>query len=693
MVKSKGGEFKMKEFLNKKGLSLLMLLLVFLISGALFSACSKSETSVESFEAYKDKWQKKDYVAMYNMLSSKTKEKVNEKQFVDRYTAIYNGIEAANITINTAELDKSKVEKGDTAKIPFSITMDTLAGSVEIKDYEMTLIKEKVDKKSHWRVEWSEKLIFPEMTEGDKVRAEAHNAKRGEIYDRNGKPLAVNAPIVSLGVHPSKFNNNKEAKIAELAKILDITPKFIEDKLKANKDPEMFVPIVNLLTSAQDKITAAMKIEGVIHAKPIARVYPGGEAFGSLIGNVGSITQEELEKLKGQGYTSTSIIGKRGLEQVLDKRLKGENGGIIYISKQKDGKEMEKITIAKKDSKDGENVKLTVDFDLQQKIYTELNKEPGSASALNPKTGEVLALVSSPSFDSNLFTTYIPESVKAQWEKSNNAEFNNRFKVSYAPGSTFKMITGAIGLDKDAIKLEDTINVQGKEWQKDSSWGKYKVTRVTDPGKPVNIKDAFIYSDNIYFAQAALNIGKDDFAKESSKFGLNEELPFVYPMAKAQISNDGKIKNDIQLADSGYGQGEVLMTPLHVSLAYSAVVNDGNIMTPILEAGESKVWKENAISKDSVKLLQEYLKAVIENPSGTGREAQIPGKSLAGKTGTAELKRSMEDTNAEENGWFVVMNTDNPKIVLTMMMENVKTRGGSHYVVPRAKKVMEQYLK
>lgn len=683
----------MRKFSNKKGIGLLMLFLVVLMSGMLFISCSKGETAVESFEAYKDKWQKKDYAAMYNMLSSKTKEKMDEKQFVDRYTAIYNGIEADNITINAGTLDKSKVGKGDTAKIPFSITMDTLAGSVEIKDYEMTLVKEKVDKKSQWRVEWSEKLIFPQMTEGDKVRAESHNAKRGEIYDRNGKPLAVNAPIVSLGVHPSKFNSNKEAKVAELAKILDITPDFIEGKLKANKDPELFVPIVNLLNSDQNKITQALKIEGVINTRPIARIYPGGEAFGSLIGNVGSITQEELEKLKGQGYTSTSIIGKRGLEQVLDKRLKGENGGLIYISKQKDGKEIEKITIAKKDSKDGENVKLTVDFDLQQKIYTELNKEPGAASALNPKTGEVLALVSSPSFDSNLFTTYIPESVKAQWGKSNNAEFNNRFKLSYSPGSTFKMITAAIGLDKGNIKLEDTINVQGTQWQKDSSWGNYKVTRVTDPGKPVNLKDAFIYSDNIYFAQETLKIGKDDFVKESNKFGLNEELPFVYPMAKAQISNDGKIKSDIQLADSSYGQGEVLMTPLHVSLAYSAVVNHGNIMTPILEAGESKVWKENIISKDTTKLLQECLKAVIEDPSGTGREALIPGKSLAGKTGTAELKKSLEDTNAEENGWFVVMNTDDPKIVLTMMIENVKKRGGSHYVVPKAKKVMQDYLK
>lgn len=684
----------MVRFISKKSLVLAASIMILTLSGIFLTSCSKGEKPAEKFETYKDKWQKKDYVAMYGMLSAKTKESVTEKEFVDRYTAIYKGIEAENITINAEGVDKLKEGKDNTVKVPFSMTMDTMAGSMEVKGYEMTLVKEKAGNKEVWAVDWNEKLIFPQMSPGDKVRAESHNAKRGEIYDRNGKPLAVNAPIVSLGVNSGTFSkNNKEAKIAELSRILDVTPAFIEGKIKGVNEPEIFIPIVNLLTTDQEKLTEAMKIEGVIHTKPIGRVYPGGEAFGSLIGNVGSITAEELEKFKGQGYSSTSIIGKRGLEQVFDKRLKGENGGVIYISKQKDGKETEKVVLIKKKPKDGENIKLTVDFDLQKKIYEELGKEPGSASALNPKTGEVLALVSSPSFDSNLYTTYVPEKVKAQWEKSKNAEFNNRFKLATAPGSTFKMITAAIGLEKGSINLKDTIDVQGKQWQKDSSWGNYKVTRVSDPGKPVNLRDAFIYSDNIYFAQAALKIGKDDFAAESSKFGLNEDLPFPYPIAKAQIANEGKIKNDIQLSDTGYGQGEVLMSPLHVALAYSALVNDGNIMTPLLEPASSKPWKENVISQDNIKILQEYLKAVIEDPSGTGREAKINGISLLGKTGTAELKKSLEDTAAEENGWFVVMNNDNPKIVLTMMVENVKNRGGSHFVVPRAKRVMEYYMK
>lgn len=677
----------------KKVLSI-VLMLSLIISAFMLSACSKESAVSKAFESYKSSWQKKDYAAMYSMLSSKTKSAITEKQFVDRYTAIYSGIEAENIAIKLDSNEKLKEGKEESINIPFSITMDTVAGKIEVPGYSITLTKEKVDNKTQWTVAWNEKLIFPKMEPGDKVRVESSAAKRGEIYDVNGKPLAINAPIVSLGVQPSKFTKNKDANVAELAKILDIKPSLIEDKLKANSNPDFFVPIVNIASTEKDKIAEAMKIEGVIHNKPVSRVYPGGEAFGSLIGNIGPITSEELEKNKGQGYSSTSFIGKRGLEQVFEAKLKGENGGLIYISKQKDGKEVEQINIAKKEPKDGESIKLSIDSELQKKIYESMNREKGAAAAVNPKTGQVLALVSSPSFDSNLLTTYVTESQKAAWEKSGNAEFENRFKNAYAPGSTFKLITAAIGLDKGSIKPQEALSIQGKAWQKDSSWGSYKVTRVSDPGKDINLTDAFIYSDNIYFAKAALNIGKDDFIKGSSKFGLGEALPIDYPIAKSQLSSDGKLSSDILLADSGYGQGQVLMSPLHVALAYSAVVNNGNIMTPsLLQSSEApKVWKENVISSSNIKTLLDGLTAVIESPSGTGHEAKLNNIPLAGKTGTAELKQSLEDQNGKENGWFVCMNTNNPKLVISMMVEDVQGRGGSHYVVPMVKKAMNYYF-
>lgn len=650
----------------------------------------KQNNSVETFNKYKEYWQKKDYKAMYGMLSKEAKDKITEKDFIDRYSKIYSGIEANNISINAESTDKN------SEKIPFSLTMKTVAGDVTVKGYEAAMIKEKVDSKKVWTINWSEKMIFPQMESQDKVRVETIAAKRGEIYDRNGKGIAINGTLVTIGIKPADFNTNKEDNTIKLAKILDVKPSVIEDKLKANSNPEHFVPIVNISADKKDIIAEAMKIPGVIHNKPEGRVYQGGEAIGSLIGYAGSITAEELKKLDGQGYTSVSKIGKRGLEQVYESKLRAKDGKFIYISKQKDGVESEKIQISKTEPKNGENITLSIDLELQKKIYESMNREKGATTAINPKTGEVLAMVSSPSFDPNLFTTYAPESIKAKWEKDKNIEFDNRFKAAYAPGSTFKLFTAIAGLEKGSINSSESINIQGKQWQPSGSWGAYKVTRVADPGKPIDLKNAFIYSDNIYFAQQALKMGKETFIEKAKEFGIGENLPIDYPIVKSQISADNSIKNDIQLADSAYGQGQVLMSPLHVALMYSAVVNKGDIMTPTLQLQKdktaAKVWKKGVVSEKNANMLLEDLTAVIENPSGTGHEVKISGIALAGKTGTAELKKSIEDTSGEEYGWLVSMNTDNPRMVLVTMIEDVRSKGGSHYVIPMQKKVLQYYF-
>lgn len=682
---------------NKKITIIVIIATALVAAGAvfLFTAYSKNDNGAKVFETYKEKWEKKDFKAMYSLLSKSTKEKISEQQFVDRYTAIYKGIEAKNISIKVENNDKSNKSNKNNVKIPFSITIDTAAGSLNVPGYEAALEKEKINGKNQWTIQWDEKMIFPNMGPNDKVKVDISKAKRGELYDRNGNGLAINSTIYNMGINPSKFIKNKDANIAQLAKILDIDSSVIDNKLKANTNPEQFVPIVNISSLEKDKAAEASKIDGVLYQQPAGRIYPGGEAFGSLIGYIGLITAEELGKMKDQGYNSTSFIGKAGLEQVYEKILKAENGAEIYISKQKDGKQVDKITLLKKEPKDGENIKLSVDFSLQKKAYDAMNKDAGACAAINPKSGEVLALVSSPSYDSNALTCYATNSQKAAW-KNGADPFQNRFKNAYAPGSTFKLLTATLGLSEGKIKPDEGINIQGTQWQPNKSWGPYKITRVEDSNDPVNLKNAFVHSDNIYFAMAALNIGKDQFIKGCSNFGLGETLPIDYPIAKSQLSNDNTINNDQQLADSGYGQGQVLMSPLHVALMYSSIVNGGNIMTPILKNDSSvtpKLWKENVISQDNIKILRDDLTAVIEDPTGSGHGAQISGKALAGKTGTAELdKKSVDDKNGKENGWFICMNTDNPKIVVSMIIEDVKSRGGSHYVVPKVKDVMDYYL-
>lgn len=198
---------------------------------------------------------------------------------------------------------------------------------------------------------------------------------------------------------------------------------------------------------------------------------------------------------------------------------------------------------------------------------------------MNPYTGEVLALVSTPSYDNNDFVRGMDNS---QWSALNENEdrpLYNRFRQTWCPGSTFKPVIAAIGLKVGAFTANDDFGNEGLAWQKDSSWGDYTVTTLHDY-EPVILKNALIYSDNIYFAKAALKIGADQLMQSLNQIGFNQELPFDIKMSESQYSNMDKIETEIQLADSGYGQGQILVNPLHLASIYTAFLNDGNMIKP-----------------------------------------------------------------------------------------------------------------
>ena len=662
---------------------------VLVVSQVLLVGCTKAAKPSETFNAYKTYLQKQDFKSMYTLLSTEAKGKITEVDFIKRCSKIYSGIEAKNIKVKSGDVDGIKQDADKKIKIAFSVNMDTLAGVLEMPGYNMTLIKEKIDKKDKWTVTWDDNLILPELGAKDKVRALPIPAKRGQISDKNGEALAINGEIGSInifGVDPVKFNPIKATAIPQIAKILDLSAEKVTSLLKTSTTTNQFVPIVSLASSDKDKATSLEAIAGVIHNQSKGRIYPGGEAFGNLIGYIGPITEEELKNHKDEGYSSTDKIGKMGLEQVYEKRLKGENGGEISILK--NGEDTSKKVILAKQAKDGENIKLSIDINTQKEIYAQMKLEPGAATAINPKTGEILALVSSPSFDSNLYSTYIPDTINKFLAGTKNPTLN-RFKAVYAPGSTFKLVTGAIGLKTGSINPAEALSIDGLLWQQ----GAIKVKR-THPTNPVNLQDAYVYSDNVYFARQALKIGKDNFTKEVKNFGIGETLPIDYPIVKSQLSNSG-LNSDQLIADTGFGQGEVQLSPLNLALIYSSLANNGDIMTPILELKADiipKVWKEKAIPSANVKTLTDDLVQVVDNPNGTGH-TPVPSKvKLLGKTGTAELKKDQQDI-AEENGWFVAMNVDNPSLVVSMMIENVKNTGESGHVVPMVKKVFDDLVK
>ena len=679
---------------RKKIIGTMAAILILLIVGAVavvlvrrpFDAGKPDELLADYFACI----EKGAYDKMYGMLDEESKANISKKDFVTRNQKIYEGIEAKNVKISVK--DAKKTDGGE--KVSYLTSMDSVAGKIEFENQAMCTRDSYFDE---FKLSWDDSLIFPDMKDTDKVSVSTSQAVRGQILDRNGNMLAGPGTAPSVGLVPGKMSENKEADIAQLAGLLGMTEEEINSQLSAAwVTPDSFVPLKTLNSQQSQELTEQLlTIAGVLINDTEVRTYPLGEKAAHLIGYVQSVTAEDLEEHKGEGYTSSSVVGKSGIEGLYEKELKGENGVKISIMTE-DG--VEKNVVASVDKQDGENIRLTIDSDLQGLVYDQFREDKSCSVAMNPFTGEVLALVSTPAYDDNEFILGMSGE---RWDQLNNDEnkpLYNRFRQVWCPGSSFKPITAGIGLTTGTINPDEDYGSEGLSWQKDESWGDYHVTTLHEYS-PVNLENALIYSDNIYFAKAALNIGADNLMKSLKLLGFGQELPFEIKMSQSQYANDGgTIDSEIQLADSGYGQGQILINPLHLATLYTSILNDGNVIRPYLtysETPKSEVWIAQAFSSDAASRVKTALEKVVNTPEGTGYGSHREDIALAGKTGTAEIKADQNDTTGTELGWFGVFTEDaaaQKPVLLMSMVEDVKDRGGSGYVVDKSAAVLQGYL-
>ena len=663
----------------------------------------KKEKPEELIVKYMKYIEKKEYDAMYSMIETNSQNSLTKENFINRNSKIYEGMEVRNLKVDSVKLEN---HESKNVTVSYNTSFETIAGKVSFRNKAIF-----TDTEDGYKMLWDDSLIFPELEETDKIQVSTMQAERGEITDRNGKVLAGKGIASSVGIVPGKLKDRDDS-FKKLAKLLNIDAKTIKSKLGAKwvKD-DSFVPITtipkvseqdlmklepdNEVLKEQKRQEKLLDISGVMLSDTEVRSYTLGEAASHLIGYVQSVTAEDLEKHQGEGYSSNSVIGRSGIEGLFEKELKGQDGYEICIVDE-EGKS--KKTIAEITEEDGEDIQLTIDSDLQKSLYEQFKKDKGCSVAMNPYTGEVLALVSTPSYDNNDFIRGMSSKQWTLLNEDKDKPLYNRFRQVWCPGSTFKPVIASIGLKMGAFDADEDFENEGLSWQKDSSWGSYYVTTL-HAYEPVTMKNALIYSDNIYFAKAALKIGADKLAKSLDEIGFNQELPFDIIMSNSQYSNTDKIETEVQLADSGYGQGQVLVNPLHLASIYTAFVNEGNIVKPYLQYKENtsgEIWIPKVFSTDTVNKVMEGLKGVVNDSHGTARSAYRKDIMLAGKTGTAELKATKEDTEGTEIGWFSVFTVDKDvkkPVLIISMVENVKGIGGSGYVVNKDKAVIDEYMK
>ena len=651
------------------GISACVLLMV-----SVFFVFNQGKSNEQVVTEYFELLKKKNYKQMYQMLNSKTVYTPTQKYFVEKYKEFYEEIDAKNIQIKILDEQDNVIE--------YLIYIDTLAGRITYRN--------KVGVKNE-QIQFNKELIMDGYTDGCKIKITTYNPeKRGRILDRNGKVLAEDGKGYSVGLVKGKLNGEND--YGQIEQYLETDVETLQKKMSASWiNDDSFVPIKTVSEATKNDLINKniLGINGVKISTVSIRTYPYDKVASHIVGYVQNVNAEDLKKHKNEGYNSISVIGRSGIEAAYEEKLRGITSGKIDLVDKND--KVIKELCHKEVKMSPQDITLTIDIDLQQSLYNEYQNDKSASVALNPKTGEVLALVSTPSYSNNDFVLGLSTD---KWNALNNdvnQPLMSRYKQTYTPGSSMKPITAAIGLETKAIDPDKDLGAKDK-WQKDSSWGNYYVTTLHAPS-PNNLKNAITYSDNVYFARSALNIGKENLFKYYKNLKIGKKVPFELALNKSQYINKNQKVSDQLIADSGYGQGQILINPLQLASIYSAFVNNGSIYQPHIVQGQTKIWIKNVFSKETTKIIKEDLINAIADENGTGHAIYHDNVILAGKTGTAEIKQSQSDTTGTELGWFTVMTIDEKQpILMTTVVEDVKNRGGSGYVVEHTKAPLDLYL-
>ncbi|WP_280769633.1 penicillin-binding transpeptidase domain-containing protein [Salipaludibacillus daqingensis] len=656
------------------------------------TACSNEEPAhpEEPLEAYVNAWSSQSFEEMLDQLSEESMNQISdfEWDFQERYEKVYSdlGVENMEITFESRDYTEEEIDLEELEEVDYSIfiEMETLVGKLSYEtDVKMNkqVTADEEEEQEEWVINWDPSHLMMRMQEpDDQIAIEIEQPERGEIFDRNGEPLAINGEIYEGGLVPESSDDLDEAAI-EFAEVLGLDEeRVIEQANQFPDNPDWFAPIQNL-SLTDDRIEDLLEIQGVLLNRVDGREYPYGDITGHLVGHIGAITADEIEDREGEGYNATSEIGKNGIELLLEAELRGEPGiSFSVLSEEGETRDVIKTT----DPNHGDDVTLTLDIDMQEKMSDVLDEDSGSGVVIDPLSGETLVLVSEPQFDSNLRYLQLSDP-RAEEMDSTDILFERRFQNVYSPGSIFKPFTAIAGIEEGTLDPNEEKQIEGTQWQPDDSWGGYRVTRVNDSESDIDLETAMKLSDNIYFAQQALDLGEDAMEEWADKFGFGGEFTFDFPLNNSSIANDG-IDREILLADTGYGQGEVQISPVHMNALYSIFLNEGSMVQPTLFIDEeTDSTLIDIVPVETSDTVLDTLIQVVEDSDGTAYRTE-PGhtRSIAGKTGTAELKQEQTVEDGDQIGWYVSFDYEERDLLTTVMVQNVEDKGGSGYVVDLA---------
>jgi penicillin-binding protein 2 len=564
-----------------------------------------------------------------------------------------------------------------------------------------------------WRLQVSQSDMYATLAEQNRIRKVDILAPRGKIFDREGRPIVDNYPsFTALLLRDSSRDLDADADL--IAQGLHLDPKEVRDKIRHFASMPQYRPIYlkEDITPDEEAFIEAHKNElpELDTIMAYRRLYPRKGFLAHLIGYVGEVSEDMLNQAQWEFNNPGDVVGKSGVELQYNQILMGKNGS-RQVQVNSHGQEVGK-PLDEKPAEAGKSLKLTIDVDLQIAAEEAMEGKNGAIVAMDPRTGEILAMVSRPTFDPNDFAVKVS---RGQWAKLVNDEdhplLNKATQAQLAPGSVFKIIMATAGLQEGiAQDMHVTCN-GGAEF-----YGRYFkcwiAARHQTHGS-VDINKAIYQSCDVFFYTLAEKLGIGKIAKYATAFGLGQKTGVDLPQEVAGVmpSEEWKLRNYRQkwfageTISVGIGQGAVAVTPIQLARAIGAISSGGRMVRPhvtnptdlppnVIPASDSPDEVMIPIDPKNWEIITDAMAQVV-SPVGTAAQSQIQGVDMAGKTGSAQtisnmLKAKMgaaEKSKYKDNGWFVgVEPRRNPEIVVSALFEE-----GEHGAL--AARVVSQVIK
>jgi len=554
---------------------------------------------------------------------------------------------------------------------------------------------------------------------------------RGMIYDRNGRLLADNQTSFSLAVVAERVEDIEDL-LSSIIKILSLDPQQVEKiraELAKRSRTDAAVVILEALSEKQVSLLAVNRhrLPGIEVMSHLVRSYPMGSIAAHAVGSVRRLTKEDLQTVQPVQYRGSQFIGKRGVEAFYEKSLHGKVG---YQKVETDAYGRVRRVLDVQGAQTGQNLILHLDSKLQAVSVDALDGRRGAVVALDPATGGVLAMVSQPSYDPNLFVSGISPS---QFKEISNSIyvplFNRAVNGQYAPGSTFKPVVGLAGISSSTTDWKETIDdkgwfkLSGQErvyrdwsWTKDDSGGQGEV----------NLNRAIYRSSNVYFYDLASRMEVNSLLSFARQFGFGRNLALDIPQASSGLLPTPEWKRKVKnqpwypgdSVNLGIGQGDLLATPLQMAAVAATIANRGKVVRPkMLMSGDPSIdemigvdepLQIVGISEEDWENMVDSMEDVVHrggkgfrgNGTAWAYIGQNIGYRMAGKSGTSQVVEINQGEVYDEgklsefrrkHAWFIAFApVDNPTIAVAVLVEN--GGGGSSVAAPVAKAVIDAHL-